>query len=118
MKTCLASIPTYLVSVIKFPKWAINLINSQIAHCFWDNYEGHHKYDLANWELLTQKVEYGGLGIPTLGDINLCLLASWVKRYHPGENKLWKHIIDHKYSPDAPKKLSVPRSVPYLFGRV
>jgi hypothetical protein len=26
-------------SVIKFPKWAIALINSQMAHCLWDNYE-------------------------------------------------------------------------------
>jgi hypothetical protein len=38
----------YLLSVIKFPKWAITLINSQMVHCLWDNYEGHHKYHLAN----------------------------------------------------------------------
>ena len=33
VRSVLASIPTYLLSVIKFPKWAISLINSQLAHC-------------------------------------------------------------------------------------
>jgi hypothetical protein len=27
----------------------------------------------------------------------MCLLASWVKRYHLDNDKLWKQIIDHKY---------------------
>jgi hypothetical protein len=65
-----------------FPKWAITLINSQMAQGLWDNYEGHHKYHLANWGLVTQKKEYGGLGIPDLSDMNMCLLASWIKRYN------------------------------------
>ena len=30
LKSCIASIPMYLLSVIKFPKWAIKAINSQI----------------------------------------------------------------------------------------
>ncbi|KAK1649992.1 hypothetical protein QYE76_067797 [Lolium multiflorum] len=76
VKSVLASIPLYLLSVIKFPKWAITLINSQMAHCLWDNYEGHHKYHLANWGLVTRKKEFGGLGIPDLAEMNLCLLAS------------------------------------------
>jgi hypothetical protein len=33
VRSVLASIPLYLLSVIKFPKWAITLINSQMAHC-------------------------------------------------------------------------------------
>jgi hypothetical protein len=34
LKSCLASIPIYLMSVIKFPKWAIEAINSQISNFF------------------------------------------------------------------------------------
>lgn len=41
--------------------------------------------------------EYGGLGIPSLRDLNLCLLASWVKRYNLDGQKLWRELIDHKY---------------------
>jgi hypothetical protein len=36
LKACLASIPIYLMSVIKFPKWAIEAINSQMGKFFLD----------------------------------------------------------------------------------
>ena len=35
IKTCLASIPVYLLSFIKFPKWALQLINTHMANCLW-----------------------------------------------------------------------------------
>jgi hypothetical protein len=37
LKACLASIPIYLMSVIRFPKWAIKVINSHMSNFFWDN---------------------------------------------------------------------------------
>jgi hypothetical protein len=80
IRTCLASIPLYLLS-FKFPRWDTDLINSHMSNCFWDNYEGHRKLHLANWHLICMKKEYGGLGVPELRDLNLCLLMSWVKRY-------------------------------------
>src|SRR4051794_36736399 len=40
--------------------------------------------------------------------MNLCLLASWVKRYHLGGNKLWKNIIDHKYKTNEPNIFACP----------
>jgi hypothetical protein len=59
IKTCLASIPVYLLSYFKFPKWAIDLINSHMANCLWDDYEGHRKLHLANWHLICMKKDYG-----------------------------------------------------------
>jgi hypothetical protein len=50
----------------------------------------------------SKKTECGGLGIPNLAEMNLLLLASWVKRYHLDNHKLWKQIIDHKYKNDSP----------------
>lgn len=102
VQACLASIPSYLMGFIKFPKWAINLINSQLAHCFWDDYEGHHKYHLSSWGSLTMRKEYGGFGITDLADMNLCLLASWVSRYYTDNGKIWKNIIDAKYNTQDP----------------
>jgi hypothetical protein len=106
VRSVLASIPLYLLSVIKFPKFDITLINSQMAHCLWDNCNGHHKYHLANKGLVTQKKEYGGLGIPNLSEMNMCLLASWTKRYNLNENKLWKQIVDIKYNINNPNIFS------------
>ena len=52
IKACLASIPVYLLSFFKFPKWALDLINSQLAHCLWSDFEGNRKIHLANWHLV------------------------------------------------------------------
>ena len=74
IKACLASIPIYLLSFFKFPKWALDLINTQMANCLWNDFEGHRKLHLANWKLICKKKEFGGLGIPDLANVNLCLL--------------------------------------------
>jgi hypothetical protein len=97
IKTCIASIPVYLLSFFKFPKWAIKLINSHMVHCFWDSYEGHKKMHLANWHLICMKKKHGGLGVPDIKDLNLCLLGSWVKRYILDENKIWTKVVHNKY---------------------
>lgn len=70
IKTCLASIPIYVFSFFKFPSWAIEIINSHMAHCLWDSYEGHNKIHLANWDLVSMKKEYGGVSVPNLKDLN------------------------------------------------
>lgn len=72
IKSCLASIPIYLLSFFKFPKWALHLINTQTAHCLWNDFEGHRKLHLANWSLVSMKKDFGGLGIPNLR-ILICL---------------------------------------------
>src|SRR4051812_45160208 len=59
--TCVASIPAYLMSLIKYRKWAINSITSQMAHFFWGNLGNVHKYHLAHWGLVTRKKIFGGL---------------------------------------------------------
>jgi hypothetical protein len=87
----------YLMSFFKFSRWAIDLLNSHMANCFWDDYEGHKKMHLANWHLICMKKRYRGLGIPDIKDLNLCLLGSWVKRYFRDEGKLWRKVVEKKY---------------------
>lgn len=60
LKACLASIPIYLMSIIKFPRWAIDVINSHMARFLWNNSEEKHIYHLAHWQLVAQKKELGG----------------------------------------------------------
>jgi hypothetical protein len=97
LKACIASIPIYLMSMIRFLKWAIETINSHMAKFFWDDLKGKHKYHLSIWLSLAQKKEYGGIGVPDLRDLNLCLLASWIQKYQNSDSRLWKSIIDNKY---------------------
>jgi hypothetical protein len=64
VQTCIASIPVYLLSFIKFPKWAIKTITSQMANCLWNDREDSHKWHLANWESLSMCKSFGVLGSP------------------------------------------------------
>jgi hypothetical protein len=38
------------------------------------------------------------MGVPNLRDLNLCLLASWIQRYHEAKGKLWRDVVDHQYN--------------------
>ena len=49
--------------------------------------------------------EYGGLGVPNLRDLNMCLLGSWLKRYNHADSKLWKDLVDFKYNTSKPNIL-------------
>jgi hypothetical protein len=102
IKTCLASIPVYLLSFIKFPKWVVKLLESQMARCLWNNTSDCHRYHLASWQHVTMLKDYGGLGIPSIRELSLCLLGSWLKRYSLDEGKLWKSLVDFKYNNDSP----------------
>jgi len=102
IKACLASIPVYLLSFIKFPKWAIKIINTHMSNYLWNDSVDSHKYHLANWELVSMKKEFGGLGLPNPRDLNICLLASWLRRYQVDKEKLWKELIDFKYDTTNP----------------
>jgi hypothetical protein len=73
---------------IKFPKWVIEAINSQMINFFCNDQENSHKYHLSNIQSLTQKKEHEGMGILDLKDLNLWLLASWVQWYQDGGGKL------------------------------
>ena len=108
LRSCLSSIPIYLLSVIKFPKWAIENINSHMANFLWSDQDGKQKYHLSNFQSLTQRKEFGGWGILDLGCLNMCLLAAWINRYHLGDHPIWKSIIDHKYDTTEPNVFCCP----------
>lgn len=73
IKACLASIPVYLLSFIKFPKRALKIIHSHMANCLWNDNPEAQKYHLVNWESCSMLKDFGGLGIPNLRDLNICL---------------------------------------------
>uniref|UniRef100_A0A8I7BK24 Reverse transcriptase zinc-binding domain-containing protein n=1 Tax=Hordeum vulgare subsp. vulgare TaxID=112509 RepID=A0A8I7BK24_HORVV len=101
---CIVSSPAYLMVVIKFPKWAIEAINSQMAHSFWGNMGDQHKYHLTNWGLITRKKFFGGLGIPNLNEFNMALLASSGKRFFDNKKRL-ERCYSFKYNTEYPNVL-------------
>jgi hypothetical protein len=49
LKAWLTSIPIYMMSVVKFPKWTVKAINSQMTNFFWNDQKNNRKYHLSNW---------------------------------------------------------------------
>jgi hypothetical protein len=78
------------------------MITSQMGHSLWNNTEDRHRYHLANWQLVAQKKDFGGLGIPDLRSLNLSLLCAWIFRYHLNDNAIWVQILDSKYKTKNP----------------
>jgi hypothetical protein len=109
LRACLESIPIYLLSIIKFPRWALDMINTHMGHFLWDNSKEKHRYHLANRPLVAQKKEFGGLGIPDLRSLNLALLSAWIFRYRLNKNAIWTHIVDYKYRTENPNVLCCPK---------
>jgi DNA polymerase III psi subunit len=66
IQACQSSVPIYLLSFFQFPKWALSLLDTQLANFLWNDEEGNHKIHLANWPSVCMKKDFGGMGIPNL----------------------------------------------------
>uniref|UniRef100_A0A8I6XRD0 Reverse transcriptase zinc-binding domain-containing protein n=1 Tax=Hordeum vulgare subsp. vulgare TaxID=112509 RepID=A0A8I6XRD0_HORVV len=88
--------------MMKFSKWAVNAINSQMTHFLWGNIGDQHKFHLANWGLVSRKKEFGGLGIPNVREYNMALLAYCGKRFFLNSSSDWKKVIAYKYNVSNP----------------
>jgi hypothetical protein len=83
----------------------------------WNDEEGHKKIHLANWLSIYMKKEYGGLGIPNLQDLNICLIGSWIRRYINREGSLWKRVVGAKYNTKSPNILCCQDTHPSIFWK-
>jgi hypothetical protein len=64
IQTCLSSIPICLLSFFRFPKWALKLLDTQLANFMWNDEEGNHKIHLANWPSVCMKKRVWRYGDP------------------------------------------------------
>jgi hypothetical protein len=52
----------------------------------------------------------GRLYVHDFMDFNLCLLASWIKRYNLSKHKTWREIFYHKYDTSNTNILTTTRN--------
>lgn len=93
-------------------------MTSHTANCLWNDNEDAHRWHLAKWGSITMCKDFGGLGIPDLRELNMCLLGSWLKRYQLDGDKLWKQVIDAQYNTTNPNIFCCSYGASQFFKRM
>ena len=97
IKSTLASMPIYQMSIFKMPKMVARRLEKVQRDFLWGGGNMEGKTHLVNWEVVcTDKVK-GGLGIRKITLLNKALLGKWIWRYACDKDNLWKQVIKAKY---------------------
>ncbi|XP_057417986.1 uncharacterized protein LOC130712164 [Lotus japonicus] len=116
IKAVLQALPTYAMSIIKFPKSFCKDLSTRIANFWWrgDKERGIH---WRKWEVITQRKINGGLGFKDLEALNLSLLAKQSWRLLKDNDTLWGRILKSIYFPSSDfTQASYPRQSSWVWS--
>ena len=75
IKAVAQAIPTYAMSVFKFPKKICKGITDAISHYWWGDGENHRRMHWFAWWKMCVPKEKGGMGFRDIHSFNLAMLA-------------------------------------------
>ena len=108
IKSTLASMPIYQMSIFRMPKVVVRRIEKVQRDFLWGEGNMERKVHLVKWEVVCTDKEKGGLGLRKLALLNKALLGKWIWRYACEKNILWRQVIKVKYGQEGldwrPKK--------------
>ena len=81
IKSVLASISSYYVSVFRVPVGVTNKIERYQRSFFWGDGAEKRKVHAVDWKTMCRRKNQGGLGIGRVLDKNSSLLAKWAWRF-------------------------------------
>nr|CAN72177.1 hypothetical protein VITISV_012537 [Vitis vinifera] len=97
IRSTLASIPTYLMSLMRMPR-VVKLRLEKIQRDFlWGGGALEKKPHLIKWGIVCSHKKKGGLGIRDLTILNRALLCKWSWRFAVERDSYWKLIIGTKF---------------------
>ena len=97
IRSTLASIPTYFMSVHVMPVSVAKKIEKIQRDFLWGCDEGEFRYHLVSWEMICQARSSGGLGVRRLITFNRALLGKWNWRFAIEVECFWRRAIMAKY---------------------
>ena len=97
IKSTLASIPVYQLSLFQMPKLVAKRLEKLQMDFLWGGGSLERKIHLINWEVVCTQKEKGGLGIRKIDLLNKALLGKWIWRFAFEKEILWKKVIRVKY---------------------
>ncbi|KAL4366199.1 hypothetical protein GQ457_05G012670 [Hibiscus cannabinus] len=106
IKSVLCSLPVFYMSVFQMPASGTSKINKLVANFLWGNSRGRNIH-WVKWDNVVKPKKVGGLGFYDIALRNRALLNKWSWRYSFEQDKLWRKVIDAKYSME--KNSLIPR---------
>ena len=101
IKSTLASMPIYYLSLFRMPKIVAKRIEKLQRDFLWGGGSLERKVHLINWEVVCTQKEKGGLGIRKIDLLNKALLSKWIWRLASEKDNLWKKVIGVKYGQEG-----------------
>ncbi|RVW53000.1 Suppressor of mec-8 and unc-52 protein-like 1 [Vitis vinifera] len=97
IRSTLASIPIYQMSIFRMPKSVVKRLEKLQRDFLWGGGNTGRKIHLVNWKVVCTQKDKGGLGIRRMGLLNKALLGKWIWRFAVEKDVLWKKVIGVKY---------------------
>ncbi|RVX11700.1 LINE-1 retrotransposable element ORF2 protein [Vitis vinifera] len=101
IKSTLASIPIYQLSLFRMPKIVARRLEKLQRDFLWGGGRMERKIHLINWEVVCTQKEKGGLGIRKIDLLNKALMGKWIWRFAFEKDILWKKVIGVKYGQEG-----------------
>ena len=99
IKTVTQAIPTYSMSMFKFPKKICDAINSALAKCWWRQTRNERKIHWIKWGKLCKPKDKARMGFRDIHAFNLAMLAKQAWRLIQGEPSLFFRMYKARYFP-------------------
>jgi len=97
IKSTLANLPTYYMSLFPLPASIANRIVKLQRNFLWGGLGEEFKFHLVSWSKVCALIYKGGLGIKNLLVFNRNLLGKWFWCYGIERDAWWRIAIDSKY---------------------
>lgn len=101
IKAVLQAIPTYAMSMVRFPKNFCSKICSSIARFWWRTNGRCRGIHWKSWESLTSSKLEGGLGFKDFAHMNSSFLAKQAWRIIQNPDALWVRVLKALYFPNS-----------------
>ena len=100
IKAVAQAIPTYPMSIFKFPAMVCEELDALVAGFWWGNTGGNRKIHWVSNEVLGLPKHLGGLGFRNFKEFNDALLAKQCWRLLCDPSSLWARVLKARYFPN------------------
>ncbi|RVX11017.1 putative ribonuclease H protein [Vitis vinifera] len=97
IKSTLASMPIYHMSLFRMPKIVARRLEKVQRDFLWGGGNVERKAHLIKWEVICVDKNKGRIGLRKLVLLNKALLGKWIWRFACDKDNIWKQVITAKY---------------------